>query len=87
MSLVLCLLQLHPDKNPSIKSHSQFVKLNEAYSTLKSPDSRKTYDMKMGLGGIGGEGAAPYGFHGPNSSGPLYYEFYNSQTGQTEWLV
>lgn len=75
---------LHPDKNPSHKSHSQFVKLNEAYSTLKSADSRKQYDMQMGFGAGGG---APYGgYHNPTApSGPLYYEYYNSQTGQMEW--
>lgn len=37
--------QMHPDKNTdSSKAHSQFVNINEAYSILSDPSSRREYD-------------------------------------------
>merc|ERR1712179_570831 len=39
---------LHPDKNPGSESHEKFVKLNEAFTTLKNADTRRQYDMSIG---------------------------------------
>lgn len=38
--------KLHPDTNNSSKknSHGEFVRLNEAYSILSNPSSRRDYD-------------------------------------------
>ena len=37
--------EIHPDKNNNNpKSHQQFVKINEAYSILSDPISRREYD-------------------------------------------
>ncbi|XP_023726618.1 dnaJ-like protein 60 isoform X2 [Cryptotermes secundus] len=41
--------QCHPDKNQSdpTTTHTQFVKINEAYSVLSHPDRRRTYDLTL----------------------------------------
>lgn len=40
--------KLHPDRDPSNPElHSQFVKLNEAYTVLSKNRSRKEYDLKI----------------------------------------
>ncbi len=42
--------ELHPDKNlnnSKMHSHSQFVKLNEAYSILSNATSRRDYDSSL----------------------------------------
>lgn len=37
--------QIHPDKNTdNPRAHSQFVIINEAYSILSDPSSRREYD-------------------------------------------
>ena len=44
----LCLVQLHPDVNAKDpKTHEKFVKVNEAYSILSKPISRKEYDVSL----------------------------------------
>ncbi|XP_063727708.1 dnaJ homolog subfamily B member 9-like [Symsagittifera roscoffensis] len=40
--------QLHPDRNTGNKAHDDFVKLNEAFSVLKSHDTRRQYDLSIG---------------------------------------
>lgn len=38
----------HPDKTKNSKSgHQNFLKINEAYSILSRPDSRRNYDLKL----------------------------------------
>lgn len=40
--------KLHPDSDPSNSElHSQFIKLNEAYSVLSKKSSRQEYDLKL----------------------------------------
>lgn len=39
-------MEYHPDKNPSLDAHKQFVAINAAYKTLSEPFSRKMYDLK-----------------------------------------
>lgn len=40
--------QIHPDKNTNNpKAHSQFVNINEAYSILSDPSSRREYDYRI----------------------------------------
>jgi len=41
-------VQLHPDLNHSDpKSHTKFVRLNEAYSVLSGVKSRREYDLRF----------------------------------------
>lgn len=35
---------LHPDANPDPKAHEQFIRIQEAYAVLSSPQKRKEYD-------------------------------------------
>ncbi|XP_063727707.1 dnaJ homolog subfamily C member 4-like isoform X2 [Symsagittifera roscoffensis] len=76
--------ELHPDRNPSRKSHTEFVKLNEAYSTLKSSDSRNQYDILMGFNRSSQFHSSPYGSYSGGAS-KAYYESYNTSTGKKEW--
>jgi DnaJ-class molecular chaperone len=48
-------LKHHPDKGGN---ESKFKEINEAYTVLSNPESRKEYDMKrkFGMGGMGGMG-------------------------------
>uniref|UniRef100_A0A1I8H2M7 J domain-containing protein n=2 Tax=Macrostomum lignano TaxID=282301 RepID=A0A1I8H2M7_9PLAT len=76
----------HPDSNSaSTDSHEQFVKINEAYSVLSKPDSRRTYDRQLGLGGFGGPSSDPafsshrhYDYHQgrQQSERDRFYRFY-----------
>ena len=52
----LDLLQLHPDKPGLADNHERFVKINEAYSILSKPESKKVYDL--GLSGPADEPTA-----------------------------
>ncbi|XP_063727706.1 dnaJ-like protein MG200 isoform X1 [Symsagittifera roscoffensis] len=78
--------ELHPDRNPSRKSHTEFVKLNEAYSTLKSSDSRNQYDILMGFNRSSQFHSSPYGSYSGGAS-KAYYESYNTSTGKKEWKL
>lgn len=42
-------VKYHPDKTDNKDHHQLFIKINEAYETLKSPDSRKKYNSKNGF--------------------------------------
>ena len=48
-------MQYHPDKNPSAEAHDKFVAINEAYSVLNNPETRKTYD-RFGRAGLANGG-------------------------------
>lgn len=40
--------QCHPDKNQrDPTTHTQFVKINEAYRILSHPGKRRTYDLTL----------------------------------------
>ncbi|KAF4526190.1 hypothetical protein B566_EDAN001874 [Ephemera danica] len=42
------MLQFHPDANQqNSQAHSQFIKINEAYSVLSKPTSRREYDFLL----------------------------------------
>lgn len=46
--MFLFYFQCHPDKNQNDRStHSQFVKVNEAYHILSCPDKRHVYDLTL----------------------------------------
>ncbi|CAK1549454.1 unnamed protein product [Leptosia nina] len=38
-------VKLHPDKNSNEEEREQFLKITEAYETLKDPEKRKQYDI------------------------------------------
>ncbi|CAH0581155.1 unnamed protein product [Chrysodeixis includens] len=38
-------VKFHPDKNPGEDEQEKFLKITEAYETLKDPDKRKNYDV------------------------------------------
>lgn len=48
----------HPDKNPELnyKITKKMSEINQAYSILKDPDKRNTYDAELTLKGLGRNG-------------------------------
>ncbi|XP_021201250.3 dnaJ homolog subfamily C member 10 [Helicoverpa armigera] len=38
-------VKYHPDKNPNADEQEKFLKITEAYETLKDPDKKKDYDL------------------------------------------
>lgn len=42
-------VKYHPDKTDNKDHHQLFIKINEAYETLKSPESRRKYNSKFGI--------------------------------------
>ncbi|XP_048475524.1 dnaJ homolog subfamily C member 4 isoform X2 [Rhincodon typus] len=73
--------KLHPDidvSNPEL--HSRFVRLNEAYSVLSKPSSRREYDRRLRLqrhGPPGGAPGNPVG-SGGNHGDPFFYNSVNA---------
>ena len=43
-------LEHHPDRNPSRSAEDFFKAVNQAYSILHDPQTRKTYDAQLGRG-------------------------------------
>lgn len=39
------VVKFHPDKNPGVDEQEKFLKITEAYETLKDPDKRHNYDV------------------------------------------
>lgn len=39
--------EYHPDKNVDSSTHNQFVRLNEAYTVLSRPETRREYDLTL----------------------------------------
>ncbi len=39
--------KFHPDRDKSPDAHEKFIKVKEAYETLKDPQKRKAYDMSL----------------------------------------
>lgn len=42
-------VKYHPDKTDNKDHHQLFIKINEAYETLKSPEARRKYNSKFGI--------------------------------------
>lgn len=42
-------IKYHPDKTDDKQHHAMFIKINEAYETLKGPDTRREYDKTHGF--------------------------------------
>lgn len=41
-------IKYHPDKTDDEQHHALFIKINEAYETLKGPETRRAYDQTKG---------------------------------------
>lgn len=74
--------ELHPDRNPGPQSHDKFVKLNEAFTTLRSADTRRQYDLS-----IGKYRATPHGSKRPDNYSQGFESGFNTgdQTGHADW--
>lgn len=42
-------IKYHPDKSSDPRHHELFIKINDAYETLKDPETRKKYDTESGF--------------------------------------
>jgi len=50
-------LMYHPDKTDDKAHHELFLKINEAYEVLKSPETKRQYDRKLGVSAGGSTSA------------------------------
>lgn len=71
-------VKYHPDKSKKKEHHDLFIQINEAYETLKSPESRVAYDRANGF--LKSRGATTGGAFSAAFSGfskfPSYYDMF-----------
>ncbi|MBN3273154.1 DNJC4 protein, partial [Polyodon spathula] len=71
LCMSVCVLQLHPDSDPSNPSlHSRFVALSEAYQVLSKESSRRQYDATLRLRPASGSGSRGDPYTYPSSHSP-----------------
>uniref|UniRef100_A0A0B7AVR2 J domain-containing protein n=1 Tax=Arion vulgaris TaxID=1028688 RepID=A0A0B7AVR2_9EUPU len=69
--------QYHPDTSNNPTNHKKFVQVNEAYTVLSKPASRRDYDASLSITASTSR-SHPHGHH-PQSD---YYSFYD----ETDWV-
>ncbi|CAG5126431.1 unnamed protein product [Candidula unifasciata] len=78
--------QCHPDVNTSdydLENHKKFVQVNEAYSVLSRPLSRRDYDATLNTFQAHTTTAYPhYGYDQPDAGS---YTYYKSRQNDTDW--
>lgn len=60
-------IKYHPDKTSDKEHHALFIKINEAYETLKEAETRRAYDKTQGFASSGAS-QAQYSSYNPQQS-------------------
>ncbi|BFZ00044.1 hypothetical protein BsWGS_03083 [Bradybaena similaris] len=81
--------QCHPDVvsgGYDTENHKRFVQVNEAYSVLSRPLSRRNYDATLNTSQAYTTTAPPHGYHQPDAEPYTHYNYrYKGQQSGSDW--